>query len=55
LIQAHKNNLKVKEIAVSMIYLDKNRTFGGHLDNFETRLKYYIKIINREVQKCLTY
>jgi len=48
-IQAYKNNLKVKELAVSMIYLDKNRTFGICLDNPETRAKYYIKIINREV------
>jgi len=51
-IQANKNNLKVKELAVSMIYMDKNRTFGNRLDNPETRLKYYIKIINREVKNA---
>jgi len=51
-IQAYKNNLKVKELAVSMIYMDKNRTFGNRLDNPETRLKYYLKIINREVKNA---
>jgi hypothetical protein len=42
----------VKELAVSMIYEDKKRTFGGRLDNPETRLKYYIKIISREVKNA---
>ena len=54
-VQAYKNNLIVKELPVSMIYKDKNRTFGNYLDNPETRLKYYQKIINNEVKKCLIY
>ncbi|MBA7494092.1 Polyprenol monophosphomannose synthase [subsurface metagenome] len=54
-IQAYKNNLTVKELPVSMIYEDKNRTFGTYLDNPETRLKYYQKIIDNEVKKCLIY
>ena len=54
-VQAYKNNLIVKELPVSMIYKDKNRTFGNYLDNPETRLKYYQKIIDNEVKKCLIY
>ena len=54
-IQAYKNNLTVKELPVSMVYKDKNRTFGNYLDNPETRLKYYQKIIDNEVKKCLIY
>ena len=54
-IQAYKNNLTVKELLVSMIYKDKNRTFGNYLDNPEKRLAYYQKIIDSEVKKCLIY
>jgi len=54
-VQACKNNLTVKELPVSMIYKDKNRTFGNYLDNPETRLRYYQKIIDNEVKKCLIY
>lgn len=54
-VQAYKNNLTVKELPISMIYKDKNRTFGNYLDNLETRLRYYQKIIDNEVKKCLIY
>ena len=54
-IQAYKNNLTVKELPVSMIYKDKDRTFGNYLDNPEKRLAYYQKIIDSEVKKCLIY
>ena len=48
-IQAYKSNLTVKELAVSMIYKDKDRTFGNYLDDPEKRLAYYQKIIDSEV------
>jgi len=54
-IQAYKNRLTVKELPVSMIYKDENRTFGNYLDNPEARLKYYQKIIDNEVKKCSIY
>ena len=50
-IQAYKNNLTIKELAVSMIYKDKDRTFGNYLDNPKKRLAYYQKIIDIEVKK----
>ncbi len=54
-IQAYKNNLTVKELPVSMIYKDKDRTFGNYLDDPKKRLDYYQKIIDSEVKKCLIY
>ena len=54
-IQAYKNNLTVKELPVSMIYKDKDRTFGNYLDDQKKRLAYYQKIIDSEVKKCLIY
>ena len=54
-IRAYKNNLTVKELPVSMIYKDKDRTFGNYLDDPEKRLAYYQKIIDSEVKKCLVY
>lgn len=54
-IQAYKNRLTVKELPVSMIYKDKDRTFGNYLDDAEKRIAYYQKIIDSEVRKCLIY
>ncbi|MBE3127183.1 MAG: glycosyltransferase family 2 protein [Candidatus Atribacteria bacterium] len=54
-IQAYKNNLTVKELPVSIIYKDKDRTFGNYLDDPKKRLDYYQKIIDSEVKKCLIY
>ena len=54
-IQAYKNRLTVKELPVSIIYKDKDRTFGNYLDDPEKRLAYYQKIIDSEVKKCLIY
>jgi len=54
-IQAYKNNLTVKELPVSMIYKDKDRTFGNYLNDPKKRLAYYQKIIDSEVKKCLIY
>ena len=54
-IQAYKNKLTVKELPVSMIYKDKDRTFGNYLNNPIKRLAYYQKIIDSEVKKCLIY
>jgi len=51
-IQAYKKHLKIKEIPVNMIYLDKNRNFGDRLDNPEFRYNYYINIIDREVKNA---
>jgi len=54
-IQAYKNNLTVKELPVSLIYKNKDRTFGNYLNDPKKRLAYYQKIIDSEVKKCLMY
>ena len=63
-VQAAAADLTVVEIPVPLIYLDEKRSFGGVLDNGETRLKYYREVvadsiervgadlIQRRVQRC---
>lgn len=51
-IQAAQNSLTVKEIPVSLIYLDQNRSFGQDLDDHEKRLAYYLRVIAREADRA---
>ncbi len=46
-VQAACNKLSVVEVAVPRIYLDEARSFGDHLDDPETRLKYYYQVMNK--------
>jgi dolichol-phosphate mannosyltransferase len=46
-VQVACNKLSVIEVAVPRIYLDENRSFGGKLDDAETRLNYYYDVMNR--------
>lgn len=50
-VQAAHQNFKVVELAVPLIYLEEARSFGGSLDDAETRLRYYREIIDRSVGK----
>jgi len=50
-IQAAAHGLKVREIPVSLIYLDAQRSFGHELDNADKRLAYYREVIDREIQR----
>jgi dolichol-phosphate mannosyltransferase len=45
-VAAHAG-LKIRELAVPLIYLEEKRSFGGSLDNAQTRLKYYYEILDR--------
>lgn len=47
-VQAGHLGLRIREVAVPLIYLDPNRAFGGVLDNPAERLAYYQDIIERE-------
>lgn len=49
-VQAACHKLTVKEIAVPLIYLDETRTFGGPLDDGNTRLNHYYDVINRAMK-----
>jgi dolichol-phosphate mannosyltransferase len=46
-VQAACAKLSVVEVAVPLIYLDESRSFGGKLDEPETRLNYYHEVLNR--------
>lgn len=53
-VQAACHKLTVKEIAVPLIYLDETRTFGGQLDDGNTRLSHYYDVINRAMKALPT-
>jgi hypothetical protein len=40
------------EEAVPLIYLDEKRSFGGSLDDAQTRLAYYHSVIEKAIQAC---
>ena len=50
-VQAACQKLSVIEVAVPLIYLDETRTFGGQLDDGDTRLQHYYDVINRALSK----
>jgi dolichol-phosphate mannosyltransferase len=46
-VQAARLGLKVVELPVPLIYLDESRSFGGSLDDAETRLAVYRDVLRR--------
>ncbi|MGA2032965.1 MAG: glycosyltransferase family 2 protein [Thermoguttaceae bacterium] len=46
-VQAARLGLKIVEAAVPRIYLDQRRSFGGSLDQPETRLAVYRQVLQR--------
>ncbi len=48
-VQAAAARLRVTEIAVPLIYLDLQRSFGGALDESETRLRLYLAVIEQAI------
>lgn len=48
-VQAAKAGLKIVELPVRLIYLDLARSFGGALDDNETRLAHYREVIDRSL------
>ena len=49
-VQAACLNLSIVEVAVPLIYLDENRSFGGALDDGNTRLNHYYDVINQAME-----
>lgn len=43
--------LRITEIPVRLIYNDPTRHFGGMLDDADIRLRHYLSVLNREVQR----
>lgn len=51
-VQAACQELKVIEMAVPLIYLDENRSFGGDLDDGATRLNYYYDVLQKSIDRA---
>jgi dolichol-phosphate mannosyltransferase len=48
-VQAAAAGLKIIELPVPLIYLDEKRSFGGMLDDGQTRLEYYHLTLDRAI------
>jgi len=48
-VEAAAANLRIIEIPVPLIYLDLNRSFGGVLDQADTRLRYYQSVLDQAI------
>jgi dolichol-phosphate mannosyltransferase len=48
-VQAARAGLKIVELPVPLIYLDEERSFGGALDDGDTRSKYYDEVLDRSI------
>jgi glycosyltransferase involved in cell wall biosynthesis len=46
-VRAAELGLRIVELPVPLIYLDERRSFGGSLDNVETRLAVYREVLQR--------
>jgi glycosyltransferase involved in cell wall biosynthesis len=51
-VQAAAAGLRIIEVAVPLIYLDLNRSFGGSLDHAETRLSYYNRVLDEAMRQA---
>jgi glycosyltransferase involved in cell wall biosynthesis len=51
-VQAVAHGLRIEEIPVRLIYNDPSRSFGGPLDNPESRLDHYRATMCREIERC---
>lgn len=48
-VQAARAKLRIRELAVPLIYNDPNRHFGGQLDDPAVRLQHYLEVMEREL------
>jgi dolichol-phosphate mannosyltransferase len=48
-VQATDRGLRIVEMAVPLIYLEEARSFGGSLDQADTRLRHYQEVIDRSI------
>jgi dolichol-phosphate mannosyltransferase len=50
-VQAAHLGLRIIELPVPLIYLEESRSFGGALDNSETRLAVYREVLRRAIER----
>lgn len=48
-VQAAYHGLRIVEVKVPLIYLEEERSFGGALDDGQTRLGYYHQVLDRTI------
>ncbi len=51
-VQAARLGLRIVEVAVPLIYLDERRSFGGALDQADTRLAVYRRVLDQAMAKA---
>ena len=51
-VQAAVHSLRVREIPISLIYNNPNRSFGQALDDPETRLNHYLDVFEKNLQRA---
>ncbi|MCU0958621.1 MAG: glycosyltransferase family 2 protein [Pirellulaceae bacterium] len=49
-VQAAALGMRILELPVPLIYLDEERSFGGMLDDADTRLRYYYEVLERSIR-----
>jgi dolichol-phosphate mannosyltransferase len=49
-VEAFKNKLKVKEIAVELIYLDFTKNFNNNFKSILERYRYYLKVLEKSLK-----
>jgi len=50
-IQAWLKGLSVKELPIGLVYFDRSRSFPGPIRSGEERFKYYVDILNKELER----
>ena len=50
-VRAVQSGLRIVELPVPLVYLDEKRSFGGALDNAETRLAVYREVLDRALER----
>lgn len=50
-VQHAAHGHRVSEVPIRLIYNDPNRSFGGHLDDADRRIKHYLEVFEAEVRK----
>ena len=50
-VQAVALGLRIVELPVPLIYLEEERSFGGMLDDADTRLRYYYEVLDRSIRR----
>ena len=53
-VQAVSLRLRIIELAVPRVYLDITRSFGGALDDGDTRMAHYRGVLDRAIDACHT-